>query len=123
MSLTLNQVKQIYRFQITEFFTGEKVVSSGKCSKWARQKELKQEKDLIYIQLKISYLGSEPKSLIFSQFHLEDSEGYFSDAMPPEDYLEATVSFRDETCGGLIFSLYEDITPSRLWFTDTNQYP
>ncbi len=116
MALTLDQVKELYHFKISKMLIGEEAVETGKCSRWVRRKEQKQEKDLIYICVEVSYSGVEQKSLLFRHFHLEDSERYFSNAMPPEDYLEHLISSGDKVSGGLLFSLYQDVQPSRLWF-------
>ena len=107
------------RLVASEILTGEEVVSKGKCSVWARKKEVKSEKDVIYIKLKLFYEGEKIKQIVYTNFYLEDSDGYFNKAMPPDDYIEKNISKGEYVEGGLLFSLYHDIKPCRLWF-DTN---
>lgn len=116
MFVTLDQVKRLYEFKVLDLLKGEDVVKQGKCSQWARHKEQKNDKDIIYVQLKALYKGEESRPILYVQFHLEDSEGYFSDAMPPEDYLEKVLLPGQTVKGGLLFALYRDISPCRLWF-------
>lgn len=122
MDLTLDKIKRLYSFQVTNLLEGSKVVTEGKCSEWARRKELKNDKDLIYVQLHIVYNGADNKSVLYTQFDLEDSEGYFNGAMPAEDYLDCNLSSDQKVKGGLLFSLYRDITPLRLWFDTKISY-
>lgn len=122
MELTLENVKQMYEFKVQSVLEGEGAVEKGKCSQWTRRKELKNEKDIIYIKLRITYKGPNSQTILYTQFHLEDSEGYFSDAMPPEDYLEKVLGPHEYAEGGLLFSYYRDIRPARLWFDTRIQY-
>jgi hypothetical protein len=122
MFVTLDQVKRLYDFKILDLLKGEDVVKHGKCSQWARHKEQKNDKDVIYIQLKVVYKGEESRSILYVQFHLEDAEGYFSDAMPPEDYLEKVLGPGQTVKGGLLFAQYCDVAPCRLWFNTSILY-
>jgi hypothetical protein len=116
MDLTLDKIKQMYQFKVLEVLQKEAIVAKGKCSPWARKKEQKNEKDLVYIYLDVYYQGDGAKNIAYTSFHLEDSEGYFSKAVPPENYLEKTASRGERVQGGLLFAIYQDIAPRRLWF-------
>lgn len=122
MEITLETIKQLYRFTVLQVMQGEEIVKHGKCSQWTRRKELKNDRDLIYIKIQAVYKGTDNRAMVYAQFHMEDTEGYFSDAMPPEDYLERELSPGEQAEGGLLFACYRDISPSRLWFDTKIHY-
>lgn len=121
MSLTLDNVKRKYKFVIEDVLEGNDVVKANKCSQWMRKKELKAEKDLIYIKIRVTFKDIGQQPITFKQFYLEDTEGYFCDAVAPDDYLEDTLQSQQTVIGGLLFSVYQDIESCRLWF-NTNLY-
>lgn len=116
MKLTLDTIKEWYQFSILDFLQGERVVNNGKCSQWIRNKERKNEKDIVYIQIAIEYSGQELKNILYNHFYLEDADGYLNKALPPEGYLDRILNNGDRVEGGILFSLYRDATPVRLWF-------
>lgn len=116
MKLTLDTIKEWYRITILQFFQGEAVVREGKCSQWIRRKELSQDKDLIYLHIQIHYEGPCEKNILYTDFYLEDADGYFNKGMPSEDYLDQALKPGNIVKGGLLFSLYQDISPMLLWF-------
>ena len=116
MVLTLDKIKKLYQFKVLKLTEGQQVIEEGKCSQWTRRKELKYDKDLIYIYMELEYRGMETKTILYKNFYLEDSEGYLNHAMPPEDYLYKIFDYNSKGKGGMLFSLYRDIRPKRLWF-------
>ena len=116
MNITLDTIKAMYKFIASDLLQGEEIVKQGKCSQWTRRKEQKQEKDLFYVRLQVFYHGTNRKCIGYNNFHLEDSEGYFNKPMPPEDYIEKSCLPGQTAEGGVLFSLYRDTTPARIWF-------
>ena len=116
MNITLDTIKAMYQFSASDLLQGEEVVRQAKCSQWTRRKEQKNEKDLVYVQLQLVYRGANSKSISYNNFHLEDSEGYFNKPMPPEDYIEKFCLPGQTAEGGVLFSLYRDTIPARIWF-------
>ncbi|NUM34798.1 MAG: hypothetical protein HUU50_09650 [Candidatus Brocadiae bacterium] len=116
MKMTLDTIKECYQFNIIEFLQGDMVVKKGKCSQWIRNKELKNEKDIIYINISVFYSGSEAKPISYSCFYLEDADGYLNKSLPSEDYYDKVLNKGEKGEGGILFSLYRDLNPIRLWF-------
>lgn len=116
MVITLDNVKKKYNFSITEVLLGDDVVKANKCSQWTRNKELQAEKDLVYVRITIATSKKSIETISYKQFYLEDSEGYFCVSKAPDDYLDDNFSEKKIITGGLLFSIYQDIDSSRLWF-------
>lgn len=110
------QLRKQYSIAVTRRVDGAACVGEGLVPAMQRDKATRHERDLIWLEAEIAFYGVSPAAFLYRQFALEDSEGYLVAAEPPPEYLDCTLQPGQSGRGGLLFALYTDVTPVRLWF-------
>jgi hypothetical protein len=117
---TIDTIRRRFTVTVARMLRGQDVVSAGKATDHQRRLNLRSERDLVYIEVEVGWFGEGAEVLLYKQFMLEDSEGFLLGAEPAADYLDAALQPGMRARGGLLFCIYSDLAPSKLWF-DTGQ--
>lgn len=105
-----------FELEVLGVRSGAAITAEGLAQKRLRAAELAGERDLVYIELEVGYDGPETAVASWQRLRLEDSEGYLLAPLAPSDALEDELEAGEVTFGGVLFSLYRDLRPRRLWF-------
>lgn len=122
MTLDATRIKKNFLFTVLKSRRGEEVVEAGLAAAGVRSRERAQDKDLVHFEVELAYAGDKPQEVHPGQFTLEDSEGYLVEGLACADALRATVRAGGQASGGLLFSIYRDLEPRRLWFDSGQRY-
>lgn len=117
MSGQAERIRARYGFTVLRQLRGSAAVDVGVATLQQQIRQAKQERVLYYVDLEVAYHGYEPEPIGIGRFSLEDGEGYFIDAADPEiGKFAGRLEPGGRSRGGLVFSLYGDLEPARLWF-------
>ncbi len=94
---------------------GLEVVDAGLATDRLRIAEMIRDRDLVYFQLEVIYQGERLHQVLCSELSLMDSEGFIIDSIPPRDTLDVTLEKGQCGIGGVMFSIYDDLKPVKLW--------
>jgi hypothetical protein len=120
--MDLDEIKALFQIEVLETHYGSEVVHLGACSESFRHKQLYEDKDVFYVKLQMTNKGKDPHLFSFKHFLLSDSDGYFNDPHKASDYFQSYAAPQEQLQGGLLFSIYTDVTPVDLWFNSGHLY-
>lgn len=112
----VQEVAGRFSLEVLGVRSGASITANGLADKRTRAGELADERDLVYIELEVGYDGPETAIASWQRLRMEDSEGYLLAPLASNDALEDELEAGEVTFGGVLFSLYRDLRPRRLWF-------
>lgn len=120
--MDLDDIKNLFSIKVLFTCYGRQTVEQGFCTNSTRNSQLLEDKEMFYIRLQMINKGKEPHLFSFKHFLLSDSDGYFNEPLKARDYFQSYVKPEETLEGGLIFSIYADVSPIDLWFNSGHLY-
>lgn len=110
-----HEVRTWFEVELLRRLRGGAVVDADLCEDRQIASAILRDQELIYFELGVTYLGDRLHQVLCSELVLEDSDGYLIEPIPPRDSLDVTLSRAERGVGGVMYLIYPDLEPVKLW--------